>query len=475
MNTIRSKLTFFFVACLAVMGAFAILYYTTVSDLELKLIAIEKFDDLRDNVLELRRYEKNLVYAKDPASFEKSGYFLTKVEIAFDNMATDIRRLVGEREFKKARDNLEQYKKVLQEVVLQLQRNEKNVDVATIRDLGKKLVDFTNNLIVLKRNRIQVVLKRIFMLPMIVIAGFIVSMALIYRLMLHDILQPLSRLRRATVKAMDGIFEPIDCDPGRNDEVSNLVAAFNRMSREIGTRQEQLLQSRKMASIGTFTSGIAHELNNPVNNISLIVESLIEGRDRMDAAERQRLYHDLMEQADRTSGIVRNLLDFSRQEKRRVEPASIEEILDKTARLLKNEMRLNKIKFEKQVRGSLPEIMIDKSSFQQVFLNLLVNAIQAMPDGGTITAVLAVDEDRNELRIDICDTGTGIPKEHLERIFDPFYTTKREGEGTGLGLSVTYGIIEQHGGRIEVRPRKTKGTCFSIHLPLGESHATVNS
>ncbi len=473
MNTIRSKITFFFVACLAVMGVFAILYYTTVSDLQLKLIAIEKFDDLRDNVLELRRHEKNLIYAKDPASFEKSGYFLSKVEIAFDNMASDIRRVAGEHEFRKARANLKQYKQVLQDVIFKLRQGGNKVDVDTIRELGKKMVDFTNTLIVLKRNRIQVVLKRIFMLPMIVIAGFIISMALIYRLMLHDILQPLSRLRTATVKAMDGIFEPIDCNPGRNDEVSDLVAAFNRMSREIGTRQEQLLQSRKMASIGTFTSGIAHELNNPVNNISLIVESLIEGQDRMDAKERQHLYQDLMEQADRTSSIVRNLLDFSRQEKRRVEPASIEEILDKTARLLKNEMRLNKIKFEKQVTGSLPEIMIDKSSFQQVFLNLLVNAIQAMPDGGTITAFLQIDEKRNELQIDICDTGMGIPKEHLERIFDPFYTTKREGEGTGLGLSVTYGIIEQHGGRIQVRPRKTKGTCFSIYLPLGDSHATT--
>ncbi len=475
MNTIRSKITFFFIACLAVMVGFAVLYYTTVSDLEFKLIAIEKFDDLRDNVLELRRYEKNLIYAKDPSSFEKSGHFLSKVEIAFDNMAAEIRSLTGEQEFRKARAVLEQYKQVLQAAISNLQKGGNNVDVATIRDLGKKMVDFTNTLIKLKRNRIQVVLERIFMLPMIVIVGFIIAMALIYRLMLHDILQPLSRLRKATVKAMNGIFEPIDCDPGRNDEVSDLVAAFNRMSREIGTRQEQLLQSRKMASIGTFTSGIAHELNNPVNNISLIVESLIEGQDRMDAAERQHLYMDLMEQADRTSSIVRNLLDFSRQEKRRVEPASIVEILDKTARLLKNEMRLNKIKYEKVVKGNPPEIMIDKSSFQQVFLNLLVNAIQAMPDGGTITATVEVVPEKNELRVDICDTGIGIPKQNLERIFDPFYTTKREGEGTGLGLSVTYGIIEQHGGRIQVRPRKTRGTCFSIHLPLGGSDASSDS
>ncbi len=471
MNTIRSKITFFFASCIAVMCVFAILYYTTVSELKQKLIAIEKFDDIRDNVLELRRYEKNLIYTKDPASFEKSGYYLNRTESAYKKMTDDIVRLVGQSEFEKACVVLQDYKKTLKHVFLQLKQGSGDVDVSEIRDLGKQLVNFTSNLILLKREKINSVLNRIFLMPMVVMGGFILTIALIYRLMLHDVLKPLSRLRVATEKAMIGKFEPIDCKPGRNDEVSRLVAAFNRMANEIGTRQEQLLQSRKMASIGTFTSGIAHELNNPVNNISLIVESLIERKHTMNSDERDQLYNDLMEQADRTSAIVRNLLDFSRQEQRRVEPTSIEEILDKTVLLLKNELKLNRIKFSKQVVGEIPEIQLDRSSFQQVFLNLLVNSIQAMPDGGEIAATLDGRNSKKEIVIEICDTGVGIAEEHIDRIFDPFYTTKREGEGTGLGLSVTYGIIEQHGGKIQVRRRKSRGTCFTIHLPTGGEHA----
>ncbi|MBW1735477.1 MAG: hypothetical protein JRJ71_13995 [Deltaproteobacteria bacterium] len=275
------------------------------------------------------------------------------------------------------------------------------------------------------------------------------------------------RLRNATLSASRGIFVPIRDEEGRKDEVADLVAAFNKMVAEIEKRQDQLVQSRKMASIGTFTSGIAHELNNPINNISLIVESLLEDEDLSDE-ERSRLYRDLLEQSERTSEIVKNLLDFSRTDHSEVEEVRLDELVEKTARLIKNELRLHHIRFSKEIREPLPSLHLDRSGFQQVLLNLFLNAVQAMEEGGELRVSLGLTR-RGELRMDVRDTGKGIPLSHLDRVFDPFFTTKKEGMGTGLGLSVSYGIVKKHGGRIEVRSRPGNGACFSIFLPVEKS------
>jgi len=235
---------------------------------------------------------------------------------------------------------------------------------------------------------------------------------------------------------------------------------------EIDAGQEQLCQSRKLASIGTFTSGIAHELNNPINNTSLIVDSLIEDEETLLPAERMKLYNDLMDQAERSSEIVKNLLEFSRTDQDHFENISLEEMIGKTQRLLKNELNIKRVKFHVRIQENLPKVRIDKSRLQQALVNLLLNGIQAMPDGGVLTLTIDADPESGGIRMDVRDTGKGIQKEQLDSIFDPFFTTKKEGEGTGLGLSVTYNIIQRHNGRISVESTLGKGTCFSIFLPV---------
>jgi len=227
-----------------------------------------------------------------------------------------------------------------------------------------------------------------------------------------------------------------------------------------------LLHSRKMASIGTFTSGIAHELNNPINNISLIVDSLIEDGDMLSAKACMKLYNDLMEQAERATEIVKNLLEFSRTDQDHFEDISMKKMIKKTERLLKNELNIKRISFHTRIQEDLPIVRIDKSRLQQALINLLLNGIHAMPDGGDLSLVIASDAGSREIRIDIKDTGSGIPENQLKSIFDPFFTTKKEGEGTGLGLSVSYNIIQRHNGRITVNSTVGKGTCFSIFLPI---------
>ena len=239
-------------------------------------------------------------------------------------------------------------------------------------------------------------------------------------------------------------------------------------------RQEQLVQSRKIASIGTLTSGIAHEINNPINNISLILESLIEDAEIMKAEERISLYREAMDQSDRASDIVKNLLEFSRASHPRVEDVAIEELVNKTARLVTNELHLKHIIFTKDIQDRLPSMRLDKSGIQQVLLNLFLNSIQAMGQGGELKVVIRADKEYKEARIDVIDTGPGIPAEYMDRIFDPFFTTKKTGEGTGLGLSVSYNIVKNNGGRLEARSTKGQGSCFSIFLPINGDHGIQN-
>ena len=246
-------------------------------------------------------------------------------------------------------------------------------------------------------------------------------------------MRPLKVVEEATKKVASEEFVPVPIQPHRHDEISRLIGAFNKMVQELKKREDQLLQSRKMASIGTFTSGIAHELNNPINNISLIVESLEEEGNDLSAEERALLLQDLVGQAERTSDIVKKLLEFSRNRYAKTEIVALESIVQKTADLVQNEMRLNHVKFSQSIIGGpLPGLRVDKGGIQQVFLNLFLNSIQAMDGGGRIEVVMATDTTAREIRIDVRDTGKGVAPEHLDRLFDPFFSTKKEGEGTGL-------------------------------------------
>jgi len=275
-------------------------------------------------------------------------------------------------------------------------------------------------------------------------------------------------VRGATEQVAKETFEPILYKAKGEDEVSQLIAAFNKMAEEIKSGQEQLLQSRKMASIGTFTSGIAHELNNPLNNISITAESLLLEYPDADEAEAHEMIQDILHQADRASQVVKNLLEFSRTERPFLMQLSVKEVIQGTVRLVKNQILVKGIQLETEIADDLPAIRGKRQDLQQAFLNIILNSIQATEKGGVIS-IRTEKAHGGYIRVAIGDTGTGIKPGDLEHIFDPFYTTKPVGEGTGLGLSLTYGIIKTHGGYIEVKSELGKGTVFFIHLPVADS------
>ena len=282
----------------------------------------------------------------------------------------------------------------------------------------------------------------------------------------HKVLKPLAELERATEKIGRGDFGPIRQSGKLESEVDRLVLAFNRMVEELEARQEQIIHSRKIASLGTLVSGVAHELNNPINNIILTIDSLVGGR-KITEERRTVLLDDILNQAIRASGIVKNLLDFSRAETSSIQEVDLKRLLKEIIQIAANQITLNKISLYQDIDPGLPRIQGNRQSLHQVFTNLITNAIQAMPDGGYLTVKVRQNE-KKQIILTVQDTGYGISEENLPHIFDPFFTTKEVGQGTGLGLSVSYGIIKKHGGRIAVESHPGKGSSFTVVLPVGE-------
>jgi signal transduction histidine kinase len=264
-----------------------------------------------------------------------------------------------------------------------------------------------------------------------------------------------------------GDFQPIQPARRYRDEFSRLAIAFNQTILELQNRQEQLLQSGKMAAVGTLTSGIAHELNNPLNNIGLTVEALIDDFDDLPDEQKQRMLKQAYTQVERAGATVRNLLDFTRKGRSVFARFQVGKAVETARRLVENEARLAGVAWTSDIPRDLPEIRGHPHDLQQVFLNLFLNAIQAMESGGELSVDAEV-VDGASVRVRVADTGPGIPQENLSQIFDPFFTTKDPGMGTGLGLSVSHGIVEEHGGRIEVTSELGQGTTFSVYLPVAE-------
>ena len=428
---------------------------------------IQKFDDFRDNILEMRRYEKNFIYFKDIGSLNETIYYFFRIEDFSRDLAKDVVRIVGADKLSEFQNDLKDYKIILDQNMRRVKTGQAELNVERIRTKGKKMVDFANELIITKRHRIQKAINRIGFIPVVFLASFIVFVILILQLISKGILKPVALMQQATEEAAKGTFMPIVYESGREDEVTHLIETFNEMAKQLETKQEQLLQSRKMASIGTLTSGIAHELNNPLNNISLTAESLMEDFKELTTAEASEMMLEILAQADRASQVVKNLLEFSRTERPVLLELRIDDVLDRTMKLIKNQIMVTGIHLKRENSKNLPPIKGRSQDLQQAFINILLNSIQAMKDlsGENIITIRTGPGPDGYIRIDFSDTGIGIKPEDMKYIFDPFYTTKPVGRGTGLGLSLVYGIIRTHGGYVEVKSEINIGTTFSIYLP----------
>jgi signal transduction histidine kinase len=282
----------------------------------------------------------------------------------------------------------------------------------------------------------------------------------------RHIMQRLELLMAVAQRIGAGNFSPIIPIRKHRDEFTDLAVAINRMTSELERRQEFLLQSQKLRAVGSLTAGVAHELNNPINNIMLTAAVLGEEFDNLPVAEQQELIGDILEQAERAQKIVRNLLDFARESTISSELLQIGEVVRNAVDIAGNQLKLAGVKVVLDLSDDLPEVEGDRQYLSQVFLNLILNAAEAMADGGTLTLTSDVSEETGFLAIHVTDTGAGMSPGVQKAIFDPFFTTKSTGSGTGLGLSVSLGIVQKHGGEIKVHSKPGEGSTFTVILPI---------
>jgi signal transduction histidine kinase len=466
----RFRIILGFSLCFLLSGAAIFTSLFIISQIQKKMYFLEAAGEYSLEIQQARRFEKNFfLYGTNLGDALENIYAARGV---LESDPDKFKSVIGEKNFTNMLDHLENYEKLLKLLMSNKDPNKKHEIELDLREHGSQMVLHAMELVKKERQSVQKMLQMSKRLPL----GFlIVLLALIIyyaNFLAQQMMGTLSRFVDYTRRIAKGDFSPILPTRRYRDEFTNLGIAINIMLDQLKKHQEELVQSRKMAALGVLTSGIAHELNNPLNNISITTESLLDEFESLSKAEIRKRLNDIYTQTERATATVRNLLDFTRKEEPSFVPLKINEVLKATLRLMENEIALNNIRLETNLNDNLPEIRGDFSQLQQVFLNLILNAIQAMERGGTLSIVSQI-EDNSYVRVDITDTGVGIPETILPNIFDPFFTTKEIGKGTGLGLSVSYNIIQKHGGKISVKSKVNQGTTFSVYLPKHRKDITA--
>jgi len=323
----------------------------------------------------------------------------------------------------------------------------------------------------------------------------IACFAVILAFFLHRMVtKPVKQLVSGTQKVARGDLDA-EIPVKTKDEIGQLAISFNHMLRDLKTANEEiqswnielerrieertrkltlarakLIQSEKMASMGILASSVAHEINNPLQGILTYIKLMLKviSGEKLDEERlgNFRNYLQLMgTEIERCGDMVKNLLVFSKQTKLSIEESDINSIIKNSLVLVENKIRLQNIEVESELAESLPKIYCDIKQIQQTLIALFINAVEAMPGGGSLK-IISREVDRTHVEIVVIDTGVGIPADRLKNIFDPFFTTKDSAKSTGLGLFVAYGIIKEHKGTIEAHSEEGKGTQFHIKLPV---------
>ncbi len=316
--------------------------------------------------------------------------------------------------------------------------------------------------------------------------GVILIIIVVAILLTRKISTPLKKLEIFAKNVEEGDYKP-DFTIKAPREIENLAYSFNHMAKELDKEKkelenwantlelkveqrseelkkihEQLFRSEKLASLGKLAAGVAHEINNPLTgvltNASLLLEDLEEGDPRREDVE------VIVSETIRCREIVKRLLDFARQTKPQKKITNINNLINNIILLVRNQTSFRNIVIDKNLDENLPEVMADLDQIQQVFINLIINASEAMTKGGKLDVESKLDKSGEYIEVIFKDNGPGIPNHIKARIFDPFFTTKEQ--GTGLGLSISYGIIERHGGKINLETKQGEGTTFTIYLPI---------
>jgi len=467
--TIRQKVVAGVIIPVLIFTVVGVVSYTYLTRLEATLTLMEMADDLANTILEVRRYEKNYLLYGHSEDFDESQRYISQARSTLSSMTAAVRD-------NRARKTMHGLDAVLDSYQVK-SRNLRVGEIGSLaaqeredlRQAGKDMVDLSLDLKSTERERTLLLvanLKRQLLISSVFIAVSGIVLAL---LLARKILRALGTITRATAEIGQGRFRTLDV-PRSNDETRRVLEAFNRMTCELERRQDQLIQEKKLSSLGVLTSGIAHQLNNPLNNISTSCQILIEEHKECDPSFSEKMLKNIQQEVLRARDIVKGLLEFSRAKDFSLKPVNLDDVVGKAFRLVSSQIPTG-ISLTRNIPKELV-LELDAARMQEVFINLLLNAAQAIDTPpGAISVSAETDLVSNMALISVEDSGVGIPDDDLGKVFDPFYTTKEVGKGTGLGLSIVFGIIEKHNGSISAERTGGKGARFVIRLPLPAMNA----
>ncbi len=480
MYSLRQKVTigYYALATLIVgLSLFAFFELRLIGD---KIVAGGRIAEFFDTTLEIRRFEKNFfLYRQKQDLAENSEYVNRALNLLGEHRSAFI-SFAGIKQPDELARSLQRYA-VLMETYAASAPPETEKLESEIRQAGKAIVTAAESIAQAERLGLQASLNRhrqvllgsiVFLVAVAVGIGLLVS---------RRVARPLQRLEEDMAAVASGKLTRLQ-QASSDREIASLTQAFNQVMSELELRQQQLLRAEKLAALGTLLSGVAHELNNPLSNISTSCQILLEEGETADPALRHDLLGEIDAQTLRARNIVRSLLDFARDRDTRHEVLSLAPLIDETLRFIKGQVPTH-VAVQIDIPAGI-NVFGDRQRLQQVFLNLIRNALEAVEGAGHVTLTarqhMAGRDDPagkkllafgrcastgEVVDIEVRDDGHGIPAELLPRIFDPFFTTRDVGKGSGLGLFIAFEIIEEHGGCIAVESEPGKGTAFHVRLP----------
>lgn len=340
-----------------------------------------------------------------------------------------------------------------------------------IRDLSGKVVGMLG--LGILETKYSDMRREVFIIfSLIVLAGMLAT-SIVAFLVAGLFLDPVEKMVEASGRLAEGDFSARVAVKSV-DEFGRLGETFNSMARSIEEReaqikrhaQERIAGSERLAILGQLAAGVAHEINNPLGGILMYSHLLLDDTGPDDP--RRNNLERIARETGRCRDIVRGLLDFARQSELEVAEADINEVIEKTLSLVENHVLFQNVRLVKQLAGDIPSVRMDRGQIQQVLLNIVMNAVEAMGvQGGTLQIASRHKETEEGVMVVVSDSGPGIAPENLRRLFEPFFTTKGVGQGVGLGLAISYGIVEKHGGKLSVESEVGKGATVSLVLPVG--------
>jgi signal transduction histidine kinase len=460
---IRQKIIFAIITFTVCFGCVALLSFSNMGQLKTSIGLVEKTDDIANLVLELRRVEKNFFLYQDKRFFAQAGGYIKQISALLDTIRAKKEMKYAAILTARMKDELQNY----DTIISNMEYSAKNFKIfpansqENLRECGKTLVETAKSISASERLKIFTINEKLRTNLMVSMTGVAMIMVLLVFFFFKNILRPLKQVQNATRRIASGTFKPLEIH-NDHDEIQQVFAALNSMVEQLNKRQEQLIQARKLSSIGTLASGMAHQLNNPLNNISTSCQILMENKSGEDPFA-DKMMKNISQETLRARDIVQGLLDFSRQKDYAPSNSSLKFVTERVEGLVSSRLPAN-IKLNIDLPQDIT-IPVDAQHMQEVFINLILNSIQAIePDEGEISVSGSIKE--SGIQILVKDSGQGMTPDVMSRIFDPFYTTKEVGQGTGLGLSIAYGIIEKAGGKILVSSIENQGTTFTINLPF---------